>query len=86
MLLRAEGPAADGACKFQVLTGYRNPFPTGRNVLGSRCMKLATVEAPVEDAMEEGSQEAQSRPGRRAKVYRPTVVEIAAPPLDMAAE
>ena len=48
VLLRAEGPVADGACKCQILTGYRNPFPTGRNVLGSRCMKLATVEAPVE--------------------------------------
>ncbi|HET6572317.1 MAG TPA: hypothetical protein VFG68_01855, partial [Fimbriiglobus sp.] len=48
VLLRAEGPVADGACRCQVLTGYRNPFPTGRNVLGSRCMKLATVEAPVE--------------------------------------
>ncbi|HVK15811.1 MAG TPA: hypothetical protein VM533_02620 [Fimbriiglobus sp.] len=48
VLLRAEGPVAEGACKCQVLTGYRNPFPAGRNVLGSRCMKLATVEAPVE--------------------------------------
>jgi tetratricopeptide (TPR) repeat protein len=48
VLLRAEGPVADGACRCQVLTGYKNPLPTGRGILGIRCLKLATVEAPVE--------------------------------------
>jgi hypothetical protein len=48
VLLRAAGPVADGWCKCQVLTGYSNPFPHGRGILGSRCLKLGTVEAPVE--------------------------------------
>jgi hypothetical protein len=48
VLLRAAGPVTDGWCKCQVLTGYSNPFPYGRGILGSRCLKLATVEAPVE--------------------------------------
>jgi hypothetical protein len=55
-------------------------------LVGNGSLMLESPEAPTEGSKEDDREETQSRPSRRAKVYRPTVVEIAAPPLDMAAE
>lgn len=77
VLLRAAEPVADGACKCQVLTGYRNPFPAGRNVLGSRCMKLATVEAPVE--LRVVDQQGKPQLGNRLLQVRATDTSFATP-------
>jgi hypothetical protein len=43
------------------------------------------ASSKVEEVVAE-DQDAQARQGRRSKIYRPTVVEIAAPPLEAAAE
>ncbi len=76
VLLRAAGPLADGACKCQVLTGYRNAFPTGRNVLGARCLKLATVEATVE--LRVVDQQGKPQPGGGLLQVRATDIGFAA--------
>ncbi|OWK45194.1 hypothetical protein FRUB_01525 [Fimbriiglobus ruber] len=46
-LLRAEAALSDGACRCRVFTRFENAFPTGRGVIGVRCMKLATIEGAV---------------------------------------
>ena len=47
-LLRVESDVADGSCRCRVFTGYKTPFPIDRTTVGYRCMKLATVESPVQ--------------------------------------
>lgn len=46
-LVRAEERSPDGTWTCRVLTQYANPFKSGTNILGYRCLKLATVDAPV---------------------------------------
>ena len=55
-------------------------------LVGNGSLMLESPEAPAEESKDDDREETQSRPGRRVKAYRPTVVEIAAPPLEMAAE
>jgi hypothetical protein len=56
-------------------------------LVGNGSLALESIEAPpTANDKAEDSQDSQSRQSRRGKVYRPTVVEIAAPPLDLAAE
>ena len=47
-LLRVESDGTDGTCRCRVFTGYKTPFPIDRTTVGYRCMKLATVESPVQ--------------------------------------
>jgi tetratricopeptide (TPR) repeat protein len=46
-LLRVKAVEKDGTLRCAVLSRYENPATAGRNVLGYRCMKLGTVEAPL---------------------------------------
>lgn len=46
-LLRVTDPPKDGAVRCKVLTRWQNPFQITGSVVGYRCMKLATVEAPL---------------------------------------
>lgn len=46
-LLRVAEPPQDGVARCVVLTNLQNPFPAGGAVVGYRCLKLATVAAPV---------------------------------------
>jgi tetratricopeptide (TPR) repeat protein len=46
-LLRVTDPPKDGAVRCKVLTRWQTPFPTSATVAGYRCLKLATVEAPL---------------------------------------
>jgi hypothetical protein len=55
-------------------------------LVGNGSLTPESIEAPTASSKVEDPQDSQSRQTRRGKVYRPTVVEIATPPLDMAAE
>jgi phage FluMu gp28-like protein len=55
-------------------------------LVGNGSMAPESGEAPTASSKAEDVQDSQSRQNRRGKVYRPTVVEIATPPLDLAAE
>jgi hypothetical protein len=55
-------------------------------LVGNGSMAPESSEAPPASSKAEDLQDSQSRQSRRGKVYRPTVVEIATPPLDLAAE
>jgi hypothetical protein len=55
-------------------------------LVGNGSLAAESIEAPAEGGKAEDPQDAPSRQSRRGKVYRPTVVEIAAPPLEMTAE
>jgi hypothetical protein len=46
-LLQVKEVRKDGTIQCAVLSRYENPATTGRDVLGYRCMKLGTVEAPL---------------------------------------
>lgn len=46
-LLRVAEAPRDGAAKCTVLTGYQNGLGAAPRMAGYRCMKLATVQAPV---------------------------------------
>jgi hypothetical protein len=47
-LLRVTDPPKDGAVRCRVLTRWQNAFPPpSASIAGYRCMKLATVEAPL---------------------------------------
>lgn len=46
-LLRVTDPPRDGAVRCKVLTQYPTPFPTSPAIVGYRCVRLATVEAPL---------------------------------------
>ena len=49
LLLRAEGPPLDGACRCEVIAGSAAPpMLLVRRIVGFRCMKLPTVEGPIE--------------------------------------
>ncbi|MDB5310946.1 MAG: hypothetical protein JWO38_5148 [Gemmataceae bacterium] len=45
-LLRVAAAPKDGAARCTVLSNYQG-FPVGANVIGYRCLKLTTVQAPV---------------------------------------
>ena len=47
-LMRAESDVVNGTCRCRVLSQVKTPFPMTRSVDGFRCLKLATVERPVE--------------------------------------
>jgi hypothetical protein len=48
LLLRAEGPPLDGACRCEVIAGSAAPPMTlARRIVGFRCMKLPTIEGPI---------------------------------------
>ncbi len=47
-LLQAEGPLINGECRCRVLTKFANPLPQVRGVIGFRCLRLDTVESPVQ--------------------------------------
>ncbi|VTU00509.1 unnamed protein product [Gemmataceae bacterium] len=46
-LLRVIEVNKDGTVRCGVLTLYQNPFPAATNLVGYRCMKLGTVDAPL---------------------------------------
>ncbi len=46
-LLRVRAVLPDGECACDVLTRFKQPFVGGRDVVGYRCMKLTTEEAPL---------------------------------------
>jgi tetratricopeptide (TPR) repeat protein len=46
-LIRTQSVLADGGWKCEVLTRFINPFPSSPDIAGYRCIKLATVDAPV---------------------------------------
>jgi tetratricopeptide (TPR) repeat protein len=46
-LLRVIEVNKDGTVRCGVLTLYQNPFPAANNLVGYRCMKLGTVDAPL---------------------------------------
>jgi tetratricopeptide (TPR) repeat protein len=46
-LLKVTDQPKDGTVRCKVLTRWQAPFPASASVAGYRCMKLATVEAPL---------------------------------------
>lgn len=47
VLLRLEADPKAGAARCKVLSAYREPLPTFRDVIAIRCLKLLTQDAPV---------------------------------------
>lgn len=54
VLLRVAGPVRDGACECKLFSRFDTPLPAagrivpGMRVVGVRCVKVATVEAPAQ--------------------------------------
>lgn len=46
-LLRVTDPPRDGAVRCKILTRFPTPFPVTGATVGYRCVRLATVEAPL---------------------------------------
>ncbi len=47
VLLRLEDDPKNGTARCKILSAYKEPLPTGRDVVGVRCLQMLTQTAPV---------------------------------------
>jgi hypothetical protein len=60
-LVQALEEPRDGSCRCRLLHRYENPLGAGPGVLGYRCVKLATAEAPLEVRLLDGDRPVSGR-------------------------